>query len=122
MNEKEVTGVAPWVWWIWGGVGFLFLIVGAGLKQHDRTPTSTAEVVFKLFPEKETPTVWVGPGTYHVLEANKPYKAISIQPDGSRVVYEMPAGRESWVGAAPAGRLRLLAQEPGTIVKIVPGK
>lgn len=68
--------------------------------------------------QEETPTVEASPGTRHRLWANKPYMAISVQMDGSRNLYNMPAGWESWIGAEPAGRLRLIAKEEGTIVKI----
>jgi len=64
-------------------------------------------------------TVEAGPGTYHRLWANKPYMAVSVQMDGTKNLYNMPAGWESWTGAEPAGRLRLIAKEKGTIVKIL---
>ncbi len=71
--------------------------------------------------QEEIPTVEAGPGTRHRLWANKPYQAVSVQMDGTKEFYNMPAGWESWTGAAPAGKLRLIAKEEGTIVKIRPG-
>ncbi len=81
-----------------------------------RSTPVTEEFVLKV--GEEVPTVKVGPGTYHDLRANKPYQAVSVQPDGSRKIYNMPAGWETWTGTAPPGRLRLIGKEKGTIVKI----
>ncbi len=57
---------------------------------------------------EEVPTVDAGPGTKHRIRADAPYRAVSIQPDGKRIEYNMPAGWESWTGAAPAGKVRLM--------------
>lgn len=57
---------------------------------------------------EEVPTVDVGPGTSHRLRADAPYRAISLKPDGTSKTYNMPAGWETWNGAAPAGKLRLI--------------
>jgi len=56
----------------------------------------------------EVLTVDAGPGTEHRLRGNTPYRAISVQSDGKRIIYNMPSGWETWTGAAPAGKLRLL--------------
>ncbi|NCN94761.1 hypothetical protein GW888_00840 [Candidatus Wolfebacteria bacterium] len=57
---------------------------------------------------EEVPTVDAGPGTKHRIRADAPYRAVSVQPNGKRIVYNMPEGWETWTGAAPAGKLRLL--------------
>ena len=56
---------------------------------------------------EEVPTFDAGPGTRHRIRADAPYRAVSVQSDGKRITYPMPAGWETWTGAAPAGKLRL---------------
>jgi hypothetical protein len=90
-------------------------------KKAEELKRATVVEQFQLKVGEETSTVEAGPGTHHRLWANKPYQAVSVQMDGSRKLYPMPAGWESWTGAAPAGKLRLIAKEEETIVKIRPG-
>jgi len=127
MAEEKKTGAkieqAPtWAWGIILILSFIFLISGSGLRiKTSQIQNKNKQVIpekFNLLVGEEVPTVWVGPGTYHVLEANKSYKAVSVQQDGSVKIYEMSA-KESWIGAEPAGRLRLIGKEPKTIVKII---
>lgn len=92
-------------------------------KAVDYKAARAAETVkaeeFSLIVGKEVPTVEVGSGTRHRLWSNKPYTAVSVQLDGSRILYDMPAGWESWTGAEPMGRLRLIGKKEGTIVRIL---
>ncbi len=70
----------------------------------------------------EVLTIYGGPGTLHRLRGNAPYRAIANQLDGKRIIYDMPAGWESWTGEAPAGRLRLINAQgvkTTTLVEIV---
>jgi len=129
----------PAVFWVTFIVIFVFLVVfaytlsssdghlkgspsarssqGQRMSGDETAPPQAEE--FHLKVGEETPTVEAGPGTHHRLWANKPYKAVSIQKDGSRINYSMPAGYETWNGAEPSGRLRLIGIEEDTIVRIL---
>lgn len=65
-----------------------------------------------------TQTVWAAAGTHHRLTSNKPFVAISIEPDGSKMRWPMPAGKSVWNGANPGGSLLLEGLEEGTIVGV----
>ena len=96
-----------------------FLIWGGAGKKNALPPIQQAAAEFHLKAGEETPTVEVGQGTRHRLWADKPYLAVSVQKDGSRITYPMPDGGETWNGDEPGGRLRLLGVEGDTLVKIV---
>lgn len=98
----------------------LFVWVGIGKK--NAIPIQQAAIEFHLKVGEETPTVEVGLGTHHRLWANKPYLAVSVQHNGSRISYPMPTGWETWNGDEPGGRLRLIGEEDNTVVKIVKAK
>lgn len=71
---------------------------------------------------EEVPTFDAGPGTKHRLRGDAPYRAISVQSDGKRIIYDMPSGWETWTGAAPAGKLRLAnakGAKEKTLVEII---
>jgi len=68
-------------------------------------------------PQEEIPAVEDGPGTLHRIWANRPYIAVSVEADGNRKHFNMPAGWDSWIGHWPPGRLRLVAKEKDTVVK-----
>jgi len=115
MNKKGVS-------WIWYLITIILLIVGVFIliaANGEKSPVAQREVVkeFELKVGEETPTIDVGPGTRHLLCANKLYQAVSVQKDGSRRIYDMPT-RETWTGGEPAGKLRLIGKEKGTVVKI----
>ncbi|MEK7624320.1 MAG: hypothetical protein AAB404_01145 [Patescibacteria group bacterium] len=95
----------------------IFALSGAAKKQA--APVRQVAMEFHLKVGEETPTVEVGFETRHLLWANKPYQAVSVQKDGSRIIYPMPAGPETWNGDEPGGRLRLIGKEEDTVIKIV---
>lgn len=120
MSREDKKAVAGWVWLI----PIVLIIVGIGLwprgtAQRKSYPIAAEAREFYLKVGEEIPTVEVGPGIHHRLWANKPYLAVSIQMDGSRIIYSMPAGYETWNGAEPVGRVRLIGVEENTVVKIV---
>lgn len=106
-------------------LAMIVVVIVAVWPENNTSPQPTARVAetvkaeeFSLIVGKEVPTVEVGSGTRHRLWSNKPYTAVSVQLDGSRILYDMPAGWESWTGAEPMGRLRLIGKKEGTIVRI----
>ena len=81
--------------------------VQAQIELQNRTQKFTLPPCTEDGECEEVPTVDAGPGTKHRLRGDVPYRAISNQPDGKRIIYPMPAGWETWTGTAPAGKLRL---------------
>ncbi|MDI6717918.1 MAG: hypothetical protein QMD86_02675 [Patescibacteria group bacterium] len=74
---------------------------------------------YVLNKDEEKLTFFAGPGTFHIMESNKPFIALSKQKNGVRIAYEMPAGKSSWEGGGQEGQLRLKGKEDGTTVKVV---
>ncbi|OGG43237.1 hypothetical protein A3G50_01090 [Candidatus Jorgensenbacteria bacterium RIFCSPLOWO2_12_FULL_42_11] len=108
--------------WLVIAVILLGLLIWVGVGKKKALPPQQAAAKFRLKAGEETPTVEVGQGTHHRLWADKPYLAISVQRDGSRITYPMPDGWETWNGDEPGGRLRLIGVEEDTLVRIVPVK
>lgn len=99
------------------GITIAFFFSG-GKKAEAREEAERSEVArieeFKLDAGKERATVFVGPGTFHRISADKPWIAISVQPDGTLKEYESPS---SWKGGLSEGLLIVRGVEDGTTLR-----
>ena len=79
------------------------------------TPTFTSQQLhFVLLANKETPTIWMGPGIAYDVIVKKKCQAVSYQLDGSKVYYDIPVGRSSWQGGKTSASMMVLASQDGT--------
>lgn len=87
-----------------------------------REPVAAVQIAprveeFTLNTGEEKPTVLVGPGTIHRVQANKAWVGIGAQPDGKVLEYPMPAGSSRWGGSEPEDLFWVRGVEDGTTLR-----
>lgn len=87
------------------------------LRQQFAAPPAIAQPRAEEFTcqaGEEVLTALVGPGSFHRIQANKPFVAV-VRAAGAE--YPMPAGFSSWVGGPPEGLLRVRCLHDGTALR-----
>ena len=110
--------------WVAFAITIAFFFTGgreAKAKVEAAEPVAAVESArgpeFTVNTGEEEVTTIVGPGTFHRIQANKDWIALSRLPDGSYREYRMRAGASSWKGGTPEGLLRVRGVENGTTLR-----